>query len=339
MRRWPPTLRWGVVLCSGLALLALAAPWIAPYDPAEQLDPAASFNRPPGTVLAAVHLADGSWKLADRAERVPGGLRVERRGRTEVLPEDAVLNLTPAGVADHRRFLLGSDRFGRDIWSRMLYGARVSLAVGVISVLISLTVGVAVGAAAALGGRWLDAVLMRGVDALIAFPWTFLLVTLVALFRPGNAAMVLLLGLLNWAQVSRLTRADILSLKQREFVLAARALGQRPWAVFWRHLLPNAFTPMLIQAALMIGILILFESTLSFLGLGIQPPTPSWGNMVAEGRDALTYAWWAAVFPGAAVSFTVISINLLSDGLRDFLDPHGRDYGPLAEPALPEEPG
>lgn len=339
MRRWPPTLRWGLALCSGLALLALAAPWVAPHDPAEQLDPAASLNRPPGTVLAAVHLADGSWKLADRAERVPGGLRVERRGRTEVLPEDAVLNLTPAGVADHRRFLLGSDRFGRDVWSRMLYGARVSLAVGVISVLISLTVGVAVGAAAAMGGRWLDAILMRGVDVLIAFPWVFLLVTLVALFRPGNVALVLILGLLNWPQISRLTRAEILSLKQREFVLAARALGQRPWAIFWRHLLPNSLTPLLIQAALLIGVMILVESTLSFLGLGIQPPTPSWGNMVAEGRDALTYAWWVAVFPGAAVSLTVISLNLLSDGLRDLLDPRGRDFGPLAEPVLPKKSG
>jgi peptide/nickel transport system permease protein len=323
------SLRWGLGLCLGLFLLAAGAPLLAPYDPAEQLDPAVAKVRPPGTVLAAVHLADGSWRLAERVVRTPAGLRLETGGRSETLPAAAVRNLTATGVADHRRFLLGTDRFGRDLASRMLYGARISLAVGVAVVLLALTLGIALGALAALGGRWVDAALMRVVDAFLAFPWIFLVITLSALFRPGTSALVLMLAATGWMGISRLTRAEILSLRQREFVLAARALGQHPFATFWRHLLPNAFTPLLIQATLLVGNVILAESSLSFLGFGIQPPTPSWGNMVAEGQDALIPSWWIATFPGAAISLTVIAFNLLGDGLRDVWDPRGRDLGPL----------
>lgn len=322
MQRPSPTLLWGIALCAGLGLTALLAPWIAPYDPAEQIDPAMASYRPPGTVLPAVHLADGSWRLADRVERTPGGLRIERRGRSEELAAAEVVNLAPDGVADRRRFLLGSDKFGRDLASRTLYGARVSLAVALLSAFLALTAGIAVGAAAALGGRWLDALLMRGVDALLSFPQLFLLIALVAFFNPGTAIMVGLLAGISWPTISRLARAEILGLRQREFIVAARALGQHPFAIFWRHLLPNAFSSMLIQATLLVGIVILAESSLSFLGLGIQPPTPSWGNMVAEGREALSYAWWVATFPGLAIVLTVIAFNLLGEGLRDALDPH-----------------
>lgn len=317
------TLIWGGALTAILLLIAALAPWLAPYDPAEQLDPAVATYRPPGTSLAAARLANGTWRLADRVERVPEGLRIERLGRTEVLPAAEVLNLTPDGVADRRLFLLGSDKFGRDVLSRMLWGARISLAVGLAAAVLALLIGVSVGAAAALGGRWTDAVLMRGVDALLAFPSVLLMVTLVVLFRPGVATLVVLLGALSWMSISRLTRAEILSLKQREFVLAARAIGQRPFAIFWRHLLPNALTPVLIQTTLLVGLIILVESSLSFLGLGIQPPTPTWGNMLAEGRDALSQAWWIVTFPGAAISLTVIAFSLLGDGLRDALDPRG----------------
>jgi peptide/nickel transport system permease protein len=326
----PPLLRWGLGLCASLALLALAAPWLSPFGPAETLDPAVAKLRPPGTVLAAVHLADGSWRLADRAVRVPGGLRIEVGPRRELLAESAVVNLTAAGVAGHRRFLLGTDRVGRDIWSRMLYGARISLAVGVTAVLLAVFLGVAIGAAAALGGRWIDGLLMRIVDAFLAFPAIFLVITLAALFRPGTLAVILMLGGTGWMGISRLIRAEILGLQKREFVLAARASGQHPFAVFWRHLLPNAFTPVLIQAALLVGNTILAESSLSFLGFGIQEPTPSWGNMVAQGADALLPAWWISTFPGAAISLTVIAFTLLGDGLRDHLDPRSRDLGPLA---------
>jgi peptide/nickel transport system permease protein len=306
-----------------LLLIAALAPWLSPYDPTEQLDPPAGRHRPPGTALAAVRLADGGWRLADRVRRTPGGLEIERRGRVESLAASQVENLTPDGVADRRVFLLGSDRFGRDILSRMLYGARVSLAVGLIAMALALTVGVALGSAAALGGRLVDALIMRGVDALLSFPFLFLMLALAAFVRPGASATVAILGFTGWTGISRLARAEILSLKNREFVLAARAIGQHPLRILWRHLLPNAFTPVLIQATLLVGNLILIESSLSFLGLGIQPPLPSWGNLISEGRETLAYAWWVAVFPGAALALTVIAFNLLADGLRDFWDPRG----------------
>lgn len=325
--RRSPSFLWGGGLIVLLVVTALAAPLLAPYPPDEQLDPPAGSYRPPGTALAAVHLQDGSWRLADRVRRTPGGLEIERLGAAETLPAAEVLNLTPGGVADRRLYLLGSDRFGRDLLSRILYGARVSLAVGIFSVLLALTLGVAVGSAAALGGRWVDSLLMRAVDAIIAFPWMFLMIALAAFFRPGTVAIVALMGSTGWMGISRLLRAELLGLKTRDFVTAARALGQRPLAIFWRHLLPNAWTPVIIQAVLLIGNLILLESALSFLGLGIQPPTPSWGNLISEGHDVLVEAWWIATFPGAAIAVTVIAFNLLADGLRDLLDPRAQSAG------------
>lgn len=320
-RRLPGSLRLGIAIAGLILVAAAAAPLLAPYDPTEQLDPVVARFRPPGTVLQAVRLADGRWRLADRVERVEGGLAVERLGRREVLPEAQVLNLAGEGVADRRVFILGTDKFGRDLWSRVLHGARVSLAVGLLAVALALTLGVAVGSAAALGGPLADSLLMRTVDAMIAFPFLFLMILLSALFAPGTGAMILLLGSTSWTGISRLTRAEIRGLSRREFAVAARAIGQTPLKVLLHHLLPNALTPILVRATLMIGNLILLESSLSFLGLGIQPPTPTWGNMVAEGREALNQAWWIAVFPGAALALTVIGFNLVADGLRDFLDP------------------
>ncbi len=321
MRRLPGTLRWGAGFVGILLLVAMAARWLAPYDPDEQLDPVAGRYRPPGTVVAAVRMDDGGWRLADRVERTPEGLVVERLGRREVLATSRVTNLSPDGVADRRVFLLGTDKFGRDIGSRMLHGAQVSLGVGLFSVVLALTLGVAAGSAAALGGPLLDSLLMRAVDALLAFPRLFLTILLAALFNPGTATLVVLLGAGSWMGISRLVRAEILSLQRREYVVAARSIGQSPMKILSRHLLPNALTPVLVQATLLIGNLILVESSLSFLGMGIQPPTASWGNMISEGREALSHAWWIATFPGAALALTVIAFNLLADGLRDLLDP------------------
>src|SRR3954469_15261550 len=221
MPRGPRRPRWsrsglffaGAVLTGAVGLAALAAPLLSPQDPDEQVDAAVAHDRPPGTVLAAIHLADGSWRLAERAERTPAGLSVLRLGNREVLAAGEVRNLTASGVADHRRFLLGSDRFGRDILSRMLYGARVSLAVGVLAVLLAATLGAAVGSAPALGGPWVDAALMRTVDALLAFPWLFFLILIAALFRPTGLFVILFLGGTGWMGVSRLARAEILSLR------------------------------------------------------------------------------------------------------------------------------
>ncbi len=304
-----------------LAAVALAAPWIAPYDPDQQFDAAAGQYRPPGTNLAAVKLTEGRGLLADRVRRTSDGLWVERLGKETFYPAAEITNLTPDGVADHRFFLLGSDGFGRDLASRIVYGARISLAISLLTVGLAMTVGLLVGSVAATGPRLLDAVLMRGVDALLAFPWLFLVLTLTALFRPSTALVILVLAATSWMPVSRLVRAEILGLQTREFVLAARGLGMHPARVLLRHLLPNALNPVMVQATLAVGNVILAESALSFLGLGVQPPTPSWGNIVADGRGVLTTAWWVATFPGLAIVLAVLAFNLLGDHLRDLWDP------------------
>lgn len=304
-----------------LAVLALAAPWLAPYSPTDQIDPAAARYRPPGTEMAVVELDDGRSLLADRVARTAEGLEVERLGRRELYPAPRVANLTQDGVAHRRLFLLGTDGYGRDLLSRLLHGARISLGVALLAVALALTVGLLVGAVAGAGPRLLDAVLMRGVDALLAFPWLFLVLALTALFRPSTTLVIVVLGATSWMTLSRLVRAEILSLKQREFILAARGLGLHPARILLRHLLPNALNPVVVQATLAVGNVILAESALSFLGMGVQPPTPSWGNIVADGRGVLVTAWWVSTFPGLMIVLAVLAFNLLGDRLRDVLDP------------------
>lgn len=320
-----PLLAAGGAILAVLTVLAVAAPLFAPADPAEQLDPVAGRYLPPGSRRFVLSFADGRSLLADRADRRGDEVVIERLGRTELHPAAQLVNLDRDGRPPARPFLLGTDRFSRDLWSRLLYGARISLAVGLLAAALATTLGLAVGAAAAVGGPLTDTVLMRSVDAVLAVPRLFLVLAMVSLFRPGIVAIVVILGVTGWMPVSRLVRAEILSLQQREFILAARAIGQTPWKILTRHLLPNALTPVVVQTGLLIGDVIVAESTLSFLGLGIPPPAPSWGGLIAEGSDQLIGAWWLATFPGLAIVATVIAFNLVADGLRDTLDPrHGR---------------
>ncbi len=216
---------------------------------------------------------------------------------------------------------LGTDRFGRDVLSRVLYGARISLGIGFVAVLIAITLGTVLGAGSGYLGGWADTVTMRSVDLLLSFPRLVLLITVVALFEPSIALVTLVLGLTGWMGTSRVVRGEVLSVREQPYVEAARALGYSDGRILFRHVLPNALGPVIVAATLGVGNTILAEAALSFLGLGVQPPTASWGNMVAAGRDVMLEAWWITLFPGLAIVLTVMSFNLVGDGLRDAMDP------------------
>ncbi len=212
--------------------------------------------------------------------------------------------------------LLGTDQLGRDLLSRMLYGARVSLSVGGVAVGLSILIGVGVGTIAGVRGGWLDAALMRTVDIFLCFPVIFLILAAVAFLGPNIFNLMVIIGLTGWMGVSRLVRAQVLSLKEQEFIHAARVIGASPVRIIVRHLIPNTLAPIVVSATLGIGSAILIESGLSFLGIGVQPPIPSWGNILNEGKATLGVAWWLSVAPGTAIFLTVLGCNLLGEGLR-----------------------
>jgi peptide/nickel transport system permease protein len=222
------------------------------------------------------------------------------------------------------RHLLGTDQLGRDVFSRMLYGSRVSLSVGFVAVAISICIGILVGAAAGYYGGWLDAVLMRFVDIMLCFPSFILILTVVALLGPSLFKVMVVIGITSWMGTSRFVRAEFLSLRERDFTQAARALGVKDHRIIFRHILPNALAPVFVTATLDVATAILVEAGLSFLGFGAQPPAPSWGNILTEGRTYIFDAWWLTVFPGFAILVTVLSFNFLGEGLRDALDPRLR---------------
>jgi peptide/nickel transport system permease protein len=251
------------------ALVAVAAPVLAPYQPNEVIDIVAMKNRAP--------------------------------------------SLTHP---------LGTDHLSRDSWSRLVHGARVSLVVGTLAMILALTVGATVGALAGYFRRRVDAILMRGVDVGLAIPRIFIVLMLVAVWdQPGLATLVLVIGLTSWFGTSRLVRAEVLSLREREYVAGARALGARAGRVITRHVLPNAAAPIIVSAALGIGNVMLLEAALSYLGVGVRPPRPSWGTMVADGQHYLVTAPWSSLFPGLAIALVVMALNALGDALRDALDP------------------
>ncbi|GAM15152.1 oligopeptide transport system permease protein OppC [Mesobacillus selenatarsenatis SF-1] len=233
--------------------------------------------------------------------------------------QNLLLKLQPPS-SDH---WLGTDRFGRDVFSRLLYGARISLLVGFASVLGSITIGTFLGAVAGYVGGIVDAIIMRFVDIILSIPSIFLLITLVTIFKPGVDKLILIFALLGWTTTARLVRGEFLSLRSREFVLASKTIGTRTHTIIFSHILPNAMGPIIVSATLAVGYVILAESGLSYLGLGIQPPDASWGNMLQDAQNftILLKSWWYPLAPGLMILLTVICFNFVGDGLRDALDP------------------
>jgi len=234
------------------------------------------------------------------------------------------------------RHLFGVDPLARDVLSRIQFGARVSLQVAVAATAVSVLIGVVVGALAGYLGKWVDEGLMRAADAFSAFPGILLAVAITAAFDQRSLAVVFIaLGLVGWSGLARIVRGQVLSLREEDFVQAAAALGAGRMRIIFRHILPNCVAPVIVTATLLMAGNILGEAGLSFLGIGVQPPYPSWGSMLAEARKEITLHWWMCAFPGAAIALTVLGFNLLGDGLRDALDPRsqvisGRTDGPLA---------
>jgi ABC-type dipeptide/oligopeptide/nickel transport system permease subunit len=228
--------------------------------------------------------------------------------------------LTPPGG----RYLLGTDSQGRDVLSRVLYGARISLAVGLISQTVAVTLGVALGLLSGFYGRWVDALVMRLADVTLAFPTLLLLIAVAAAVQPSLVVVFLIIGAVGWAGMARLGRGQVLILRTSEYVTAARALGARDRTILLKHLLPNVRAQVIVAATLGMAAAIMAEAALSFIGLGAQPPTPSWGSMVAEGRDLLRVAPWVSFAPGVAIGIAVLGFNLLGDAIREGWDPRLR---------------
>ena len=239
------------------------------------------------------------------------------------LEQEVSQRLRPPGWHDTSGWmhLLGTDHLGRDIFARVIYGARIALVVGLAAVAISGLLGMAIGLVSGYFGGRIDDLFMRLADIQLAFPFILLAIAIIGVLGPSLRNIIVVIGVSSWVVYARVVRGEVLSIREREFVQAAVALGSRDWRILVWHVLPNAFTPWLVVATLDMARVIVVESALSFLGLGVQPPTPTWGGMLADGRVYLSTAWWLATFPGLAILVTVLGINLLGDGLRDTLDP------------------
>lgn len=219
-------------------------------------------------------------------------------------------------LAPSASHFFGTDKFGRDLFSRVLYGGRISLLIAISVVAISMTIGVLYGSIAGYAGGRIDSIMMRFLDFLLAFPLIFLVITLIALFKMMHLYLIPLLALTSWMETARLIRAEVLSLKEREYILAVQGLGYSHFRILFAHIIPNCLSVVLVTVPMKIAEVILLESALSFLGIGVQPPTASWGNIINDGREVLTSAWWVSTIPGIFITCTVLGFHLISDGIK-----------------------
>ena len=233
-------------------------------------------------------------------------------------PDD--INVKAILLAPSAEHWMGTDGLGRDVLSRMLFGGQISLLVGLVAVGISTAIGIVLGALAGFYRGWVDTLIMRLVDIMLSIPSFFLILAVIAFLTPSIINIMIVIGLTSWMGVTRLVRAEFLSLREREFVMASRTLGAKDMRLIFTHLLPNSLTPIIVSAVLGVASAVLMESGLSFLGLGVQPPQASWGNILTDGKEYIQFAWWLSLFPGLAILVTVLGYNLLGEGLRDALD-------------------
>jgi peptide/nickel transport system permease protein len=306
-------LRAGALFLGAWAILAVAAPVLPLRNPDAQPDGLVLRNLAPMSIAYVVAQGGGTVQYASAMRRdADGGVSLRRGDTWTRLVGDATR-------VDRARFVLGTDALGRDLLSRVIWGARVSLVAGLLAALVAVVIGGSIGLAAGLAGGRVDALLMRITDGALAIPRLFLLLLLAALFRPSLTTTVLLVGTTTWMAAARLVRGEALSIREREFVSAARAAGASPVAVALRHVLPHASAVLGVEAALRLGQAVLLEASLSFLGLGVPPPAASWGGLIADGRDRLLDAWWIVTWPGLALAGVVIAANLVADGARERL--------------------
>ncbi len=303
-----------------LAAVALLAPFLANGVPIymkrdskiyfpllKTVWPISEFNIYP-------ELKDVDYKLAEKE-----GAEV-RYTLVPYSPNDYDLNSTLSAPDEYHA--LGTDALGRDVACRMIWGARISISVGLVAVGIYTLLGILFGSLAGYFGGFIDWMLSRGIEVMICFPTFFLILTLMAVVKkPSVFHIMLVIGLTGWTGIARLVRAEFLKLRDQDFVVACRSQGMKTGRIIWRHVLPNAMAPVLVSATFGIASAVLIESSLSFLGFGVQPPTPSWGDILSGAREYITTAWWLTVFPGAAIFLTVMSYNLSGEGLRDAIDP------------------
>ncbi len=327
----------GLVVVLALYAVAFLGPFLAPFDPNAQDDIVRLRYLPPlSGLFSPVVVLEGGQRivaqevrdLGDQISYVSVGDGEQGTSPVVTVSRDEVKRITRTVRSrwwNQKVHWLGTDKFGRDILSRIIYGSRISLSIGFVAVAIAITMGTFIGAIAGYYGGKVDNIIMRLVDMALAFPRLFLILTLIALFSPQIWLIIAVLGATGWMGTARLIRGQILSLKEQEFVQAAHALGLSTPRIIFRHILPNAMAPIIVSATLRVGSTILVAAALSFLGLGVQPPTASWGNIINQGRDNLLGAWWIATFPGLAIVLTVVAYNLFGDGLRDALDPRLRD--------------